>query len=278
MYYIKKCASSLKNSGISTVIGIGGGRTIDIAKYMGYLSKKEWISFPTILSHDGIVSSRAAITERNDKITVNAKEPIAVIVDTTIIKNSPYQYTAAGTADVVSNISSVEDWKLGAELGEDYNTVAAELALVASKAVISHVDEIKNHTENGINILTWSLICSGIAMNINGNSRPGSGSEHNFSHALEKLNSPLLHGVQAGLGCLISCYLQNNNWKNIRKVLKDIGIKLTAKELGVKSDMLIKALVMARNIRGYPRYTILDRYNIDEKMAKEILKNVGLIL
>src|SRR3989344_4948910 len=71
------------------LIGIGGGRSIDIAKYSAYLSGKQWVSFPTILSHDGIISSRASISTDDDaKISVDAKDPIAIIVDIETIKKS----------------------------------------------------------------------------------------------------------------------------------------------------------------------------------------------
>ncbi len=271
---LKKTAEKIE---AGFIIGVGGGRMIDMAKYLAHLSGKDWLSFPTILSHDGVVSSRAAITDNGTKISVDAKEPVAIVVDSEIIKNAPYRYIAAGAADVVSNISSVKDWQLGAKRGEKYSTIVAELGLLSAKAVISHAKEIRERTDHGIYTLTWSLICSGLAMNIYGSSRPASGSEHNFSHALEKLGSTLIHGEQCALGTLISLYLQKKNWKKIKAIFGKLGVPVTIDNLDIEKKMLIDALVIAKNIRGYPRYTILDEYEIDDKKAEEILSAVGII-
>ncbi|MBI5347285.1 MAG: iron-containing alcohol dehydrogenase [Candidatus Aenigmarchaeota archaeon] len=275
MAYLKNLSE--KAGPFSFIIGVGGGRTIDMAKYLSYLSGKKWVCFPTILSHDGVVSSRAAITDNGAKISLDAKEPVAIAIDSEIIRNAPYRYIAAGAADVVSNVSSVEDWRLGSELGEKYSTVVAELSLLSAKAVISHVKEIRERTEHGIYTLGWSLICSGLAMNIYGSSRPASGSEHNFSHALEKLGSTLIHGEQCALGTIISTYLQNKDWRKIKSVFHELGIPTHVNDMDIGESMLIDALVLAKSIRVHPRYTILDRYHINRARAKEILGNVRII-
>ncbi len=253
------------------VIGMGGGKTIDIAKYASFLSGKRWIAFPTILSHDGVLSSRAVINENKDKISVTASEPSGIIVDLEIIKNSPYKYTTAGFGDLLSNLTSVEDWRLSKE---DYNSIIANLALLSANSVIENIEEIKECSYHGLNVLAWSLICSGFAMNIYGSSRPCSGSEHNFSHALDKMGSKALHGEQVALGSIISCYLQGSDWKRIQNIMKQIGLPTTAKDLGIE-NIVVKALVDAKNIRK--RYSILDKMKIDEKKAREILKTLEII-
>jgi len=258
------------------VVGIGGGRTIDVAKYASYLAKKEWIAFPTVLSHDGVVSSRAVLNDEGKKISVDAKEPVAIIADLDTIKNAPYRYIAAGAGDLISNISAVEDWKFAAkQKKEAYHDLIARLSLLSADAAIEHANDIKKMSYHGLEIMIWSLICSGFAMNIYGSSRPGSGSEHNFSHALDYLGSKALHGEQVAIGTIIMTYLQGGDWKKIRSMLKKLKLPATAKELGVEKDMMIKALSMSKDIRS--RYTILNKYKLSEKESKKILKKVGII-
>lgn len=259
------------------VIGVGGGRIIDIAKYIAYKHNKPWISFPTILSHDGIVSNRAVIKNENVKTSFQASTPSAIIIDVNIIRNAPYKYMAAGAADAISNITAVEDWKISKN--EKFNIVAAELALMAAKAVSRHVKDISKLTKHGIEVLAWSLICSGISMIIAGSSRPASGSEHNYSHALDVLNSPLLHGEQVAIGTIISSFLQNKNWKKIASTLQKLKLPLTFKDIekyyNIKKKIFIEALVIAKDIRNYERYTILNRYNINRNLATQILTDIG---
>ncbi|MFH1420747.1 MAG: iron-containing alcohol dehydrogenase [Candidatus Aenigmatarchaeota archaeon] len=264
------------------VIGIGGGKAIDTAKYVAYVSKRKWIAFPTILSHDGIVSSRAVLADNGTKISVDAKEPSAIIADLSIIKQSPYKFVAAGCGDLLAKVSAVEDWKLAAKRQkEPYHSLIAELSLITANSVIEHVDEIKAMSTHGLEIMMWSLISSGFAMNIHGSSRPASGSEHNFSHALDALQSSSqtgiyqLHGFQAAMGTLVSLYLHGKDWSSLRSIMQELGIPTTAREIDLPRELLIKALVNARSVRE--RYTILDEVYIDETKAREILEAVGII-
>ena len=258
------------------IIGIGGGKTIDIAKYSSFLAKRPWIAFPTNLSHDGVVSSRASLNNNGKKISVDAIEPIAIIADIDTIKKAPYRSIASGAGDLLSNISAVEDWKLAKKAGkEDYHTLMAELSLLSAKGVVEHADEIKEMSYHGLEILLWSLICSGFAMNIYGSSRPCSGSEHNFSHALDELKAGALHGEQCALGALIMTYLQDKDYRFIRDNMMKLGLPTTAKELNIEKDIMIKALVMAGSVRD--RYTILNEKLIDKATAEEILKKLEII-
>ena len=258
------------------IVGMGGGRSIDVAKYVAYLADKKWVAFPTILSHDGVVSSRASLENNGMKISVNAKEPIAIIADLGIIKNAPYRWIASGAGDVLSNISAVEDWRIAHRAGkEEYHTVMAELSLLGVRSVVENIDDIKKRSYHGLEMLLWGLICSGFAMNIYGSSRPCSGSEHNFSHALEKLGSKALHGEQCALGTLIMMRLQGKNPNEVRSHMKKLGLPTTAKDIGIEKNILVKALVMAKEIRN--RYTVLDKKRINAKIAERLLKETKII-
>ncbi len=268
--------SMAKKIDADIIVGIGGGRSIDVAKYVAYLANKQWVAFPTILSHDGVVSSRASLENNGMKISVSAKEPVAIIADLDIIRNAPYRWIASGAGDVLSNISAVEDWKIANLAGkEKYHVVMAELSLLAVRAVIENIDDIKKRNYHGLEVLLWSLICSGFAMNIYGSSRPCSGSEHNFSHALEKLGSKALHGEQCALGTLITMKLQGKDHNKVRNYMKKLGLPTNAKEINVEKSMLIKALLAAKSIRN--RYTILDEKKLNAKTAERLLKETKII-
>jgi len=277
--YIENLAKTVSHYDFS--IAIGGGRTIDVAKYSSFLAGKPWIAFPTILSHDGVVSSRASIENNEMKISMQASGPTAIIADLETIKGAPYRFMASGCGDLISNISAVNDWRIASRAKkEKYSTLIAELSLLSAKACMEHVKEIRSKSYGGIEALLWGLVCSGFAMNLHGSSRPCSGSEHNFSHALEKLFhekglQPAVHGEQVALGTIISLYLQKEDWEQARRIMKKFGLPVTAKQLGISGEAAVKALAAAKDVRD--RYTILNKYKLTEKASRKILGRLGII-
>ena len=114
-------------------------------------------------------------------------------------------------------------------------------------------------------------------MSIAGSSRPCSGSEHLFSHALDLLvESDSMHGEQCGVGSIMITYLYGANWKRIRDTLKCLGAPTTARELGAKDEDIIKALEIATTIRP-DRYTILQKLNMNYKACEKVAKATEVI-
>jgi len=252
-------------------VGTGGGRCIDVAKYLSFKNKVPFISIPTAPSHDGIASDRASLDTEDGKVSVHVEPPIAIIADIELMQSCPEKNISSGCADVLSNITAVTDWRMSNE----YVEFIGDLSLLASNIVMSHSRSIVMKSERGLKALVWSEVLSGFAMSMAGDSSPASGSDHNFSHALDSLGSKALHGEQCGLGSIIASYLQRGNWVKMKSVLKEVRAPITAKEAGIPEDMVIEALVKAKSVRN--RKTILDKYDITEEKAKAILKTVGII-
>ena len=122
-----------------------------------------------------------------------------------------------------------------------------------------------------------SLFSSGTAISIAGSSRPASGSEHMFSHALDKiLDKPRLHGQQCGVGSILMMALYGDDWEFIRDCLKAVGAPINVKELGISDDDVIEALLMAHKIRP-ERYTILGDNGFSREAAYELAQNTEVI-
>ncbi|MBU3957441.1 MAG: NAD(P)-dependent glycerol-1-phosphate dehydrogenase [Nanoarchaeota archaeon] len=262
------------------IIGAGGGKVIDIAKYASFKSGIPFISVPTAPSHDGIASSRATLNGHNGlRASYDAQVPLAIVADIDIISKAPYRLIASGCADVISNMISVEDWQLGhKKTGEYYSDYAASIAVLAANVVSDSADMIRNLDQRGIRNLMEAIVSSGAAMCIAGSSRPASGSEHLFSHALDTLmpEKKSLHGEQCGVGSIMMAYLHKLPWQRIVENLKRLGCPTTAQEMGVPDDIIIKALVMAKDIKK-ERYTILNEADLNEEKARNLARVTGVI-
>lgn len=260
------------------ILGVGGGKTIDVAKLSSALEGIPFISVPTAASHDGIASTYASIKGLKRPISVKAQAPLAIVADTSVIIKSPYRLTRSGCGDVIAKLTAVRDWQLAHKVkGEYYGEYAANLALMSAKLVMRNVGLIGRNTEEGLRILLEALISCGVAASIAGSTRPCSGSEHLFSHALDKIApKPALHGEQCGVGAIMMAYLHRMDWERIRYALKVVGAPTNDRELGIESEHIINALMIARDIRR-ERYTILSRERMTEEKAKRLAEVTGTI-
>lgn len=248
-----------KDAGAEFIIGVGGGRVIDTAKIVSYNLDIPFISVPTAASHDGIVSGRATLPTADGSVSVSAHPPIAVVADTGIISQAPHRLLASGCADVISNYTAILDWELAHRLrGEEISEYAVALSKMTAEILVQNAHLIKPGREESAWIVVKALVSSGVAMSIAGSSRPASGGEHKFGHALEKLMpGAALHGEICGLGAIMTMYLHGGDWKEIRQSLIRIGAPTTPEQLKIPDSVVVEALLAAKDIRP-ERFTILD--------------------
>jgi glycerol-1-phosphate dehydrogenase [NAD(P)+] len=261
----------LTSKDVDYALGVGGGRSIDVAKLSAFQAGVPFVSVPTAASHDGVVSSYASIEKDGQKQSFQAHTPIAVIMDTGIIAESPFRLLAAGCGDIISNLTAVKDWALGRNLrNEYYSSYAAALSELAAHLLIENAHTIKPRLEESAWFVAKALVSSGVAMSIAGSSRPASGSEHKFSHALDKLaKKPALHGEQCGVGTIMMMYLHGGNWEEVRNALLAIGAPTTARALGLTDDEVLEALFHAHEIHP-ERYTILGDAGLTHEAAERL--------
>lgn len=260
------------------IIGVGGGKVIDVGKYSAFLENKPFISVPTAASHDGISSPRASIKDFPRPGSVEVKSPLAIVADIDVISQAPIRLTASGCGDIVAKYTAVRDWRLAHKIkGEYYGEYTGSLALMSAYSIINNAEVIRSDAKAGSRIVLEALIGCGVAMGIAGSSRPCSGSEHLFSHALDLLApKPAFHGEQCGVGTIMMSYLHKLNWKLIRETLKKVGAPTSAKELGIEPEYIIKALTYCHKIRP-ESYTILGENGLSENEARVLAEETLVI-
>ena len=273
---INKIEKDVKKDNSDLIVGIGGGRSVDTAKLISYNLSIPFVSLPTAASHDGMASPFVSV--KSDKPhSIVASAPMGVFVDIDIIKKAPSKLLASGCGDLIANIIAVKDWQLGhKKTKEYYGRYAADLAMMSAKIVMENSSEFR---KKGLDarVIVEGLISAGVASCIAGSSRPCSGAEHLFSHALDKIAPGIgLHGEKCGIGSIMMAKLQGQDWKKIIKTLKDVGAPTTAKQIQLKSEMIVEALMIAQELRP-ERYTILKEIKMTKKIALNLAKITKVI-
>ncbi len=259
---------------VNCIVGLGGGRTLDVCKYASYVSKTPFLAIPTTASNDGLCSPIAVLKRKDGKPkSLGSATPSMAIIDTEVIANGPIQNIMAGLGDTISNYMALLDWEFAVSKGKDEMNGYAYLMSKCALGTLmqSHYTEICPEL---IEDLVNSLVMSGIAMDYAGSSRPVSGSEHLFSHALDyygKTNN--LHGIQVALGTVAVLKLIGFDQKPVIDYLKRFGVDINPSRLGISEDVFIYCMQHAVEMRAN-RYTYLHEADLSTKKLMEIYKEI----
>lgn len=262
------------------IIGIGGGKVLDVAKLAAGKKKKKFISIPTTLSNDGLASP-VAVIKNKQRIPLShiTRAPFGVIVDLRIIRRAPIRHIRAGVGDLISNLSAVFDTRLAQRRRKEKVNKTA-LALAESGALgLLHTKQKSVKNKNFLTHLAQGLIKSGCAMCIIGSSRPASGSEHKISHSLDHLCTPrkTLHGEQVGIAALFTMALQRNEYlTRVMHLYSTIRFPHTLRHLAVTEEQFIEVVQRAHKFRPY-RYTILEDEEITPEVIRQTMHTAGLV-
>ena len=182
------------------IVAFGGGSVLDLVKYSASQLDMPYINVPSALSNDAVYSCVARLTKNGKKYSFGVQPPIGIVVDVNIINNSPEVLLYAGVADIVSNLSAIQDWLLAHnEIGEPINELSYMLAKEAALPLLRYSKE-DLHSDGLILDLVNGIVTSGLAMIVSGNTRGTSGAEHLISHAIDEYfpEKSTIHGIQVG--------------------------------------------------------------------------------
>ncbi|MFB6300045.1 MAG: iron-containing alcohol dehydrogenase, partial [Halobacteriales archaeon] len=162
---VERVVEEARSNDPGFLVGIGGGKVIDVAKMAGDEIDRGFVSIPTAASHDGIVSGRGSIPEKDTRHSVAAEPPLAVVADTGILADAPWELTTAGCADIISNYTAVKDWRLANRLQNvQFSDYAAALSEMTAEILVENADSIRPGLEQSAWIVVKALVSSGVAM------------------------------------------------------------------------------------------------------------------
>src|SRR5215207_746101 len=186
-------AATIK-SGAALPIAVGAGVINDLVKYAAELAGMPYVCVPTAASMDGYASSGAA--------------PVAIVADLDVIATAPAVMAGWGYGDLVGKLVAGADWIVADALGvEALNPSPFAMVQNNLAAWLAEPAGVRRGERGALDGLMRGLIMAGLAMQAHGNSRPASGSDHQFAHLWEMeevavAGVPVSHGACVGIGCL----------------------------------------------------------------------------
>jgi glycerol-1-phosphate dehydrogenase [NAD(P)+] len=259
--------------GFDAVVAIGGGRTLDVAKYAATRAGVPLVAVATNLAHDGLCSPVASLEHAHGKGSYGVAMPLVLVVDLDYVRSAPPHLVSAGVGDVVSNLCAIADWTLAnRERGEPLDGLALAFAQTAAEAVLHRRDTIAD--DDFLVVLAESLVLSGMAMSVAGTSRPCSGACHEIVHAVDQLfPGTSNHGELAGLGALFATHLRRDDerFEQMARCLAHHGLALTPGQVGLSDDQFVQAVLAAPGTRP-DRYTVLEHLDLAETEVRSELE------
>ncbi|MEV7867936.1 iron-containing alcohol dehydrogenase family protein [Streptomyces sp. NPDC088124] len=266
-----RLADEIKGKRYDAVVGLGGGKIIDVAKYAAARVGLPMVAVATNLSHDGICSPVSILDNDNGRGSYGVPTPIAMVVDLDVIRDAPVRFVRSGIGDAVSNISAIADWELSHRVnGEPVDGLAAAMARTAGEAVLRHPGGVGD--DEFLTVLAEALVLSGIAMSISGDTRPSSGACHEISHAFDLLypKRSALHGEQVGFGAAFAMRLRGAEEESLQftEVLRRHGLPVLPEEIGFTVDEFVRAVAYAPQTRP-GRFTILEHLDLSTDQIRD---------
>jgi len=252
------------------LLALGGGQVIDVVKYAASRLNRNYLSLPTTLSNDGIYSPVSVLSEGKSRKRLGVNIPLGIIVDLSVVQDAPPDTIKSGIGDVLSNKNALLDWQLGRdEKGEIINDFAYTLSLMSTN-MVETLKPAEYATEDFLGSLAYSLVMSGMAMEIAGDSRPCSGAEHDVSHVIDQLypERATLHGLQVAATAILMLRLHRQDTSRIEAYMKALGMPIGLGQLGFNDQEIVQILKHAAALRS--RFTILNSVKINNSLIEEI--------
>lgn len=274
--FLERTVSSLPP--LTSIVGIGGGMAMDMAKYLAWRTGTALVLAPSIISVDASVTNTVAV-RRNDSVEYDGfvvADPI--IVDLELIGRAPPRLNRAGVGDLLSIQTGRFDWALGAAaetIAFDPDVDAQAAAILAD--LYDMADEIAVVSDHAIEHIVRAYVKVNALLLEVGHSGPEEGSEHYFGYAAEAATGrSFVHGELIGLGTVLMSGLQDNDQARAASFLDRCRVEWRPEQLGLDTATLTGILAeLPTFVRraGLP-HSIIDERTLDPVTAAELIDSM----
>jgi len=153
---------------------------------------------------DGYASPTSSMERDGLKVSIDARIPDTILLDTEVLAAAPRHLILSGYGDMVAKYVSLCEWRISHMVtGEYYCPEVAAMMKDALDASAANIEAVLAGDCDAAGVLAEGLVLAGLAMRCANLSRPASGMEHSISHIRDMrslaFGTPAeLHGIQCG--------------------------------------------------------------------------------
>lgn len=245
-------AQELKTDAPDVVIGIGGGKTIDVAKAVGTKLKVPFIIVPTIAATDAPTSSLSVIYNPDGS---HAGEffydhsPSVLVVDSKIIAQAPTRFLVSGMGDALATLLEADANRKSNSPNLVYNTAGGHRQTLAGQAIARTCYEsllkygvlAKKACDQNVvtdaleNIIETNILLSGLGFENN-----ATAGAHSVNDGITSMPNgyKTMHGEKVAFGCIVQLVAECADKEYLDEVLDfcmSVGLPVCLEDLYVES-------------------------------------------
>jgi glycerol-1-phosphate dehydrogenase [NAD(P)+] len=251
----------------ASVVGLGGGQALDVAKFLAWTRRLPLFQVPTATTVNAAFGHRAGLRDEGRVRYMGWAIPEAVYIDFEVVRSAPPNLNRSGVGDILCYHTARHDWQLADRLGRcearwPYDQRLVDEAMTVMGSVIDALDEIRDGSEAGIRAVVNGHRWGGTTFHDSGwNPRHIEGVEHFVFYNLERITGRhFIHGQPVGLGIIAGSVLQDNDPEGMAAAIARAGVDIRPEAMGVTWDDVGEAL---RTLGTYVRevglwFTVAD--------------------
>jgi glycerol-1-phosphate dehydrogenase [NAD(P)+] len=231
--------------GADLVVGLGGGSSLDTAKFVAEATGLPLLQIPTIISVDAAFTAPYGYRDGSRVRYAGSIRPVEVITDPELIRRAPAALNRAGVGDLLSCATGMADWRLSVDDGrwaEGWNEDAAALGEETLAGLETRAADIERVSDEGIGFLAEAHRRVGAGCVAYG-ARFEEGSEHFLAYCFEWLtNEHRVHGELISCCALAMSFVQGEP-DRVARIVRGTGVDARPSHLGIDRALFERMLL-----------------------------------
>ena len=232
------------------VVGIGGGRALDAAKYFAWQKNSKLFQVPTSMSVNAAFGQRSGVRINSEVKYIGWTTPEAVYIDYDIIQSAPKVANRSGICEIMCYHTAHLDWKYSSDQKKceekwPYNQEMVDEAKSVLNYLLEGMNDIREVNERGIKRLMDCNRWGGPAFHNNGwNPRPIEGMDHFVFYSLEyHTKKPFIHGQPVCLGIYVGSLMHNSKADEMLDYIFKAGVDIRPEAMNITWEDVKTSLI-----------------------------------